>query len=674
MSLDYRLADITFGNFRRANASSPFLLQPRSLTNQWTIIMFDAVRNNKRIVQIFLGLITLPFALWGIDYVGNRGIGGDLASVGDTKISYLQFEQALRERQERLRQSMGEAFRSELMNLPQVRLDILNSLIDQRLLLLEAAGKRLVTSDQTLQSFIANVPAWQEDGKFSKSIYETILRARGESPMQFEARVRQDMTLQQLLGTVGASAFVSATQAEAMLRLQTEERKFGEFRIAVGEFAEKVTIGAERVQKFYNENKSRFEVPEQIKAEYVVLSLDALLSQVTVSDAEIKSWYDSHPDRYALPEERRASHILIAFGDDREKARARAEEVLGEVRKDPARFADLAKQHSRDPGSAEKGGDLGFFGRGMMVKPFDDAVFGQKEGEISDLVETDYGYHIIRVTGIREAKSQPLEEVRSAIEDELKRQAATRQFAEAAETFNNTVYEQSDSLQPAADRFNLEIERTDWVPKNPDAQVRETLGLLDNDKVLSQLFSEDAVKDGRNIEAVEVAPNTLLAARVAEHVAAEMRPFEAVKDEIGKTLADAEAMRQAWDAGEARLAELRKGEEGDDGVAWSATQGVSRMQAGGSQLPLAALQAIFKADVQKLPVYVGVGVDDGYALFKITEVVQAEKTDEGQLSALKNGYENVVAQEDLAAYLSSLRSRYKIDINKPLLENQEQRF
>jgi peptidyl-prolyl cis-trans isomerase D len=631
--------------------------------------MFDAVRNNKRVVQIFLGLITLPFAFWGIDsYVGNRGVGGDLASVGDTRITYPQFEQALRERQERLRQAMGEAFRSEMMNSPQVRLSVLNDLIDQRLLLLEAATRRLVIDDQALQGFIAGNPAWQEKGVFSKPLYEAVLRAQGMVPEQYEARLRQDMTLQRLLGTIGASAFVSATQAEAMLRIQAEERKFSEFRIAAGEFADKVKIEPERVRRFYDENQKRFEVPEQVKAEYAVLSLDALLSRVTVSDAEIQSWYDGHQDRYVLPEERRASHILIAFEDDREKARAGAEEVLQEARKDPSRFADLAKQHSRDPGSAEKGGDLGFFARGMMVKPFDDAVFAQKEGEISDLVETDYGYHIIRVTGIREAKTQSLEEARAAIEDELKRQAATRQFAEAAETFNNMVYEQSDSLQPAADRFGLKIERTDWVPKNPDPSLREILGPLNNDKVLSQLFSEDAIKDGRNTEVVEVAPNTLLAARVAEHVAATMRPFEAVKDEIEKTLTDEETIRLAEEAGEARLAELRNGE---DGLAWSATQGLSRMQAGAAQLPVAALQALFKADVRQLPAYVGVGVDDGYALFKISELVQAEKIDEDQLNTLKNGYERVVAQEDLTAYLLSLRSRYKIDINRSLLENQE---
>ena len=248
--------------------------------------MFDAVRNNKRIVQIFLGLITLPFAFWGIDsYVRNTGAGGDLASVGDTKISLPQFEQALRERQDQLRQSMGAGFKQEMMNSPEVRLGILNGLINQRLLLLEASNKRLATSDQALQDFIANVPALQENGQFSKSRYEAVLRAQGMSPPQFEASVRQDLTLQQLVGTIGASAFVSAAQAEAMLRIQAEERQFGEFRIAAAPFADKVKIEPDAVQKFYDENKSRFEVPEQVKAEYVVLSLDARLSQGTVGDA-----------------------------------------------------------------------------------------------------------------------------------------------------------------------------------------------------------------------------------------------------------------------------------------------------------------------------------------------------------------------------------------------------
>lgn len=633
--------------------------------------MFDAVRNNKRIVQVFLGLITLPFAFWGIDsYIRNTGAGNDVASVGDTKIGVQQFEQALRERQDQLRQSMGAAFKPEIMNTSEVRLGVLNNLINQRLLLLEASNKRLSTSDEGLRNFIASVPALQENGRFSMSRFEAVLRSQGMSQTQFEARVRQDLTLQQLIGTIGSSAFVSATQAEAMLRIQSEERQFSEFRIAADQFAGKVKIEQAALQKFYDENKSRFEVPEQVKAEYVILSLDAMLPQVTVSDAEIKSWYEGHQDRYQQAEERRASHILIPFGGDanKSKAKATAEEVLKEVQKNPAKFADLAKQHSQDPGSAKKGGDLGFNAYGMMVKSFDDAVFAQKEGEISGLVESEYGYHIIKVTGIRPAKQRPLQEVRADIEGELKRQAATRKFAEAAESFNNMVYEQSDGLQPVADKFKLSIEKTGWLPKNADPQVKAALGLLGNDKVLSGLFSEDAVKNKRNTEAVEVAQNTLLAARVAEHIPASTRPFDAVKGDIEKHLKTQEALAQATSAGEAKLEELKKGE---DKVAWSASRGLSRMQARQSQLPVAALQAIFKADVQKLPAYVGVSVGNGYSLFKITKAAQPEKIDENQLKALRAEYASVVAQEDLAAYLSSLRSRYKIDVNKSLLESRE---
>ena len=633
--------------------------------------MFDAVRNNKRIVQIFLGLITLPFAFWGIDsYVRNSGAGSDLASVGDSKISIPQFEQALRERQDQMRQSMGASFKPEIMNSPEVRLGILNSLIDQRLLLLEASKNSLMMSDEALRDFISNVPALQENGKFSMSRYESVLRSQNMSQPQFEARVRQDLMLQQLIGTIGSSAFVSSTQAEAMLRLQSEERQFSEFRISSEQIADKVKIESATVQKFYDDNKSRFEVPEQVKAEYVVLSLDALLPQVTVSDAEVKAWFEGHQDRYQQSEERRASHILIPTNGDagKEKAKAKAEEVLKEIQKAPARFADLARQHSQDPGSAQKGGDLGFFGRGMMVKPFEDAVFGQKEGEISGLVESDFGYHIIKVTGIKVAKQRPLDEVRAEIEGELKRQAATRKFAEAAESFNNMVYEQSDSLQPVVDKFKLKVQQSGWLPKNTDPQALAALGSLGNEKVVTALFSEEAVKNKRNTEAVEVAPNTLLAARVVEHVPASTRPFDSVKDDIEKYLKAQEAQAQAKTAGEARLADLIKGE---DKVAWSASRSASRLQARQLQLPPAALQAIFKADVQKLPAYVGVSVGNVYALYKITKVSQPEKIDENQLKALRAEYGSIVAQEDLSAYLSSLRSRYKIDVNKAALEPRE---
>lgn len=632
--------------------------------------MFDAVRNNKRIVQIFLGLITLPFAFWGVDsYVRNMGAGRDMASVGGSKISVPEFEMALRERQDQLRQTMGESFNPEMMSRPEVRLGILNSLIDKRLLMLEADKKRLMTSDATLRDVIRAIPGLQDNGKFSMERYESALRSKGMSQPQFEARLRQDLTLQQLLGSVSETAFVSATQTDALLRLQLEERQFNEYRIAAEPFADKVKVDDAEVQKYYDDNKSQYEVAERVKAEYVVLSLDALLSQVTVSDSEIKAWYEGHKDRYEVPEERRASHILIATKPDadKEKAKAHAEEVLAEVRKSPEKFAELAKKYSEDPGSAQKGGDLGFFARGVMVKPFEAEVFNQKEGDLSGLVQSDFGYHIIKLTGIKAAKLRPLEEVKAEIEGELKRQAASRKFAEAAEGFNNMVYEQSDSLQPAADQFKLKIEKSDWVPKNPDSKMASQIGPLANAKVLAALFSEDAIKNKRNTEAVEIAPSTLLAAHVVEHSPATVKPFETVKAEIETLLKSQKQLATAKAAGEAQLAELQKG--GKDSLAWSAVKTMTRQQV--QAMPVPALQALFKADVQKLPAYVGTELGGSYMIYKIVKVTQPEKLDEEKRKSIRDEYTTIVAQQDVAAYMASLRQRYKIEINTGLVESRD---
>lgn len=635
--------------------------------------MFDAVRNNKKIVQIFLALITLPFAFWGVDsYIKQVGSGSELASVGDSNISSQQFEQAMRDQQERMRKAMGAAFRPEMTNTPEARQAVLNSLIDQRLLLLEAAKGRLGSGDELLRDIISKIPSLQENGQFSMSRYETALRAQGMSQAQFESQLRQDLTMQQLVGAISDTGIVSATATEAMLRIQAEERQVAELRIAPEQFAAQVKIDDAAVRKHYEENLKQFELPEQTRAEYVVLSLDSLLGQIGLTETEIKSWYEGHLERYQQAEERRASHILVLAGADtpdadKGKAKEKAEAILKEVQKSPAKFAELAKKHSQDPGSAEKGGDLGFFGRGMMVKPFEEAAFQQKEGDISGLVQSEFGYHIIKVTGVKSGKQRSLEEARPEIERELKQQAAMRKFAEAAEAFSNMVYEQSDSLQPVAEKFKLKIQQSNWLPKNPPPQVAAALGPLGNEKILKGLFSEDSLKNKRNVEAVEIAPNTLLAARVVEHKPAAARPFDAVKGDIEARLraqAQAELTRKA---GEEKLAGLRQG--GEDKLSWALVKNVSRLQ--GRQVPPVAMQAIFKADVQKLPAYVGVEAGGGYMLYKIMKVGQPEKADANALKVLQREYSTMAAQEDFAAYLSALRSRYKIEINKSALEAKE---
>ena len=623
--------------------------------------MFDAVRNNKRLVQVFLALIILPFAFFGLDsYMRGGGTGGDVATIGDVKISQQQFQQTLHEQQERLRTQLGDKFDPKLLEDPEARKAVLDDLINRRLLLLEAGKHRMFASNEMIRQTIGEIEAFKVDGKFSTERYEAALRAQGMSPAGFEAQLRQDLTLQQLAGVIGQSGFVARSVSDRILALQTEKREVMEYRLPLDSYLDKVKLADDAARKFYEENGKQFEVPEQAKAEYVVLSIEAISAELAVNDAEIKAWYEGHKDRYQSAEERRASHILIAsekLGKD--KAKARADELLKEVAKNPAAFADLVKKNSDDPGSAAKGGDLGFFGRGMMVKSFEDTSFNLKEGEISGVVESDFGFHIIKLTGIHAAKEKPLAEVRGEIEAELKRAGAARKFAEAAEAFSNMVYEQSDSLKPVAERFKLRIEQSDWLTR----QAKPANGVFANEKALKALFSDDAVKSKRNTEAVEIAPNTLVSARVVEYKPAALQPFDGIKVGIETMLKRKEAQLLAAKDGEARLEQLRKG---NDTLNWAAAKSVSRMDA--RQLPPQAAQSVFRMETGKLPSYTGVELPGiGYALFKLSKVVAGDQLDAATKQGMLKQLGNLVAQEETRLYLDALRSRYKVEINQAAL-------
>lgn len=624
--------------------------------------MFDAVRNNKRIVQAFLALITLPFAFFGVEsYIRNIGNDDNVAKIGgDIKITRQQFQQALRDQQERLRGQFGN-IDPKLLDTPEARKAIIDDLVDQRLLMLEVSRHRMLAGDDTVRRAVAGIPAFQDNGKFSAERYEAVLRAQGMSPAGFEAQLRQDLTLQQFAGALGQSGFVSRTVGDRLLALQNEKREVQEFRFPADAYLGQVKLEGDAARKFYDTNSKQFETPEQARAEYVVLSQEAIEARTAVSEADARNWYESHKSRYEQPEERRASHILIATEkSDPAKARAKAEEVLKEVEKTPAAFAELAKKYSQDPGSAAKGGDLGFFGRGMMVKPFEDAAFRQKEGEISGIVQSDFGFHIIKVTGIHPGKVKDFSLVRAEIEAELKKQGAARQFAEAAEAFSNLVYEQSDSLKPVAEKFSLPIKQSEWLKRQPNPAN----GPLGNEKLLAALFSDEAVKNKRNTEAVEVAPNTLVAARILDHKPAALQPFDTVKADIEGMLKKREAFALANKEGEAKLAALQKGEA--DKLAWGAGKPVSRLDA--RMVPPPAVPAIFRAEAGKLPAYAGVELPDiGYGLYKVVKVEAGEKLDETRRGNMLRQLANLTAQQDLQAFLAALRVRYKVEINDSVL-------
>jgi peptidyl-prolyl cis-trans isomerase D len=633
--------------------------------------MFDSVRNNKKIVQVILALIILPFAFWGVEsYIGNMGSGGDVASVGSSRISLAEFQEALREQQDRLRPSLGGRDPA-LLESPELRRAVIDNLVQRRLLDLHAAEMKLSVSNEQLAGFIASVPLLQEDGKFSPQRYEQLIASQGKSKARFENEVRHDMTIQQAIAAIGNASLSGRSTADRWLAAQLEEREVSEVMLRADSFVGQVKLAPDAVKAYYEANTRKFEVPEQLRAEYVVLSRDRLSEQTAVSEDDIKAWYAGHPERYKQAEERRASHVLIAVdakasGDELKAAEARAAEVLAQARKSPADFARLARQYSQDPGSAAKGGDLEWFGRGAMVKVFEDAAFSMKEGQVSDVVRSDFGFHIIKLTGIRGERSRPLDEVRAEIAAELRAETAARKYAEIAEGFSNTVYEQSDSLAPAAEKYKLSVQKSDWLRKGAAGP-----GPLGNPKLLAALFSDDAVKNKRNTEAVEVAPNVLVSARVVEYRPAAQQPLETVEPTIAKFLAFQEAAKLAAQEGEQKLARLGKGEKVD--LAWGKPHAVTKGMAG--ELPPDVLRAIFKADAAKLPAYAGVPAAGGYALFRISQLKRhaVEGGDTPQARALRGEYARLVAEEELAGWISTLRAKYPVEINQAALESREQR-
>jgi peptidyl-prolyl cis-trans isomerase D len=628
--------------------------------------MFDLVHKNKRLMQIVLGLVALPFAFWGIDsYQRVMGRAGEVAEVGGQKIGEQEFSEALRQQQDRLRGMLGRNFDASLLDSPAMRREVLDGMISQRLLMQHAVRNYLTVSDETLVETTMSIPAFQVDGKFSRERYDIALQNEGMRPEMFDAALRRDLMVQQITGALSDSGFASKAAADQLAGLRAQQREVSEYHVQAD--AKGVQVPADTIRAFYDSNPARFQIPEQVQVDYVVLSADALAASEQVDPAEVAKFYEANQSRYGEPEQRRASHILIAVKsgageEEKRKARERAQSVLAQLRRSPEKFAEIAKKESGDPGSAAHGGDLGFFSRGMMVRAFEEAAFHLKQGQISDPVETDFGFHIIKVTGIKPGKMKTLEQVRPQIEGELKKQQAGKHFAESAEAFSNTVYEQSDSLKPAADKFKLTIQSAQGVTR-----LGSGVPALNNPRLLSALFSDDTIKSRRNTEAVETSPGNLVSARVVSHKPPSVRPFEEVKDLIAKQLAQQEALATARKQGTELLEELKKGDASK--ARFDASKLVSRDDPKG--LPPAALSRVFSVDAAKPPAYAGVDSNDGYIVYRVSRVVDV-RPDEAREKSVQSELGRASGAQEFKSFLDGLRADTKVEINKEALEQKVQ--
>lgn len=635
--------------------------------------MLEFIRTHQRLMQFLLLLIIFPsFAFFGIEsYLRMDSKEAPVAKVAGQTITQPEWDAAQARQVERFRQVFGEQFNPAMLDNPEARQGVLENLIAQKAMSAHVMENHLTVSNETLRKTIIDIPGLKDpDGQFNKERYQQLLAAQGLTPEKFEAGLRHDMAVQQINAVVQGTAFSPKSVAVRISALNQQVREVQELPFTPQAFQAQVKPTDAMIEAYYTSHPAQFEQPETVKAEIVVFNPDIVESRVEITDADIKAYYEQNQARYRSDEQRRASHILINSGReaaaaDKAAARAKAEKLLEQLRKNPNDFAKLAKENSQDPGSAERGGDLDFFGKGMMVKPFEEAAYALKEGEISNVVQSDFGFHIIRVTAIKPATVRPLAEVRANIADELRRQQAGKKYAEMAEIFTNMVYEQSDSLKPVAEKLGLKIETVTGLMRKPNPALPKAAA-YNQAKFLSALFSDESIKSKRNTEAIEVNPRFLIAGRVVDYTPVTRIPLDQVKKQVEDTVIATEAGKLAIAAGEAKLAELKKGGTADFG----ASKPVSRNSAGG--LPPPAVNAIMKADPGKLPAYVGIDLGGmGYRIFRITKVTE-EAGDDAAMKSEQQQVNEFLAAQEMAAYLGVIKKRAKAEILKPVAATKPQ--
>lgn len=634
--------------------------------------MFDFVTQHKKLIQVVLFVIFLPFAFFGIDtYFRGGGVGQAVAQVGDYSISQEEFSRALRERQEALQRMTQGRVDPALLDNPELRYATLDSLIQRRLLLDSALRAGITVSEERLKDILGRQQLFQDEtGKFSLARYEQYVKSEGMTPAMFEARLRQDIILQQFTDGYADTTIVPRAVVERLARLSGQQRELSQYVLAPEKFMKQVKLDAGAAKQYYDANPAEFRIPEQVRVEYLTLSAELLQQQAQPDPAEARKYYEANRSQFEVKESRQAAHIFVsadagAGAEARQKARARAEEIYQQLQKAPAGFAEMAKKRSEDPGSAANGGDLGYIGRGSMkdVPEFEAALYQLKPGEISAPVETRLGYHIIRLTAVLPAQSQGLDEVRGQIEQELRKQLAGRRFAELADGFNNVVYEQSESLKPAADLIRTAPQVSGWITR-----LRAAEPLLNNPRLLAQVFSDEVLRNKRNTEAIEVAPGTLVAARVVEHKPESVQPFEEVRSVLEKRIALRAAGRLAVEEGRRLLGELTQGKSVQ--IAWSAPQIASRAEF--RNIPEPVVRQAFRLDTSKLPAFAGVeNPQVEYTLVRVSRVQEAGDLPPEKAGELAGALRRVLAQEFMAAYVAALKQKSGVTINKEFLEKKE---
>ena len=628
--------------------------------------MFDFIRHHKKIMQILLIILIFPsFVLFGIEgYKGSNGKGEVVATVDGVDISKEEWEKSHESEISRMRASMPNIDVS-MFDTPAIKYGVLERLVQSRVLEASARKLNLNVSDQKVAQSIAEMEVLasikKPDGSLDLEKYRQLLASQGMTPEIFENRMRSDVAVRQVVTAVTQSSVAFPAQMEVALDAFYQQREVQIAIFSASDYLANAKPTDDEVLNYFNTHKEAYKSLESADIEYVVLSQDVIEKTIAVTESEIKSYFDQNQSNLAAKEERRASHILITapkeMNDaDKAKAKEKALLLLDLVKKSPAQFADVAKKNSQDPGSAVNGGDLGFFARGAMVKPFEDTAFNLKKGEISGLVQSDFGFHIIQLIDIKSATSADYSQMRSSLESELKKQLAQKKFAEVAEQFSNLVYEQADSFKSVAEKLKLNIQSASSVTKDNSSDPKLPWA---NSNVLKTVFSPESIKGLKNSEAIEIAPSTLISVRVTKHYPANYLSIEEIKPVLVQTVLNEKALGLAKKDGATKLELWRKSPETaqlQTAVALSRDQNL--------KLPGNLVDEAMRANPDKLPLLLGVDLGaKGYGIVKVNKLL-ASANSPTKTPELKQRFMKSWSTAENLAYFSYLKDILKVSFKE----------
>jgi len=517
--------------------------------------MLQLIRDKAQgiIIWIIVGLVILALS----SFILNSYLGSSaktyVAKVNDQEISDREYRLAFNNYQERLRQTLGENF-GKFFNEQLMRQNVVNGLVSNALMqqLTHDAGFR--TSSKQIASVVQNTPAFKQDGKFSDKYYEQVLMRVGYTPASYEAEIAHSQAQKQFIEGISESAFVLTSDVDEYLRLSQQQRDIGYLLVNMPELRKGLTISDADIKTYYDAHQSEFMTEEQVKVSYLDLDKNELAKSVKVSDEELKAYYQSHLAEFSK--------------DDFASAKKKIDEIAERIKKGEA-FDKLAKKYSQDPGSAIKGGDLGFFSRGMMVKPFEDAAFKLKVGEVSKPVRTQYGYHLIKLEAIRNQGKEerrvrhilikpgkitkPFDEAKAEVTHEVQLKHADRLFYQDADKLDRLSYEYQDSLDPAAEQLGIKIKESPFFSRGGGPQIWR------NPDVIKAAFSEDVLKGGLNSELIKLSDDHMIVLRLKEHKPSAQKPLEEVKQQITERLKNEKASKQATDLADKLTKEIKSG-------------------------------------------------------------------------------------------------------------------